>query len=256
MRTAFFLCLGLLLMPWDNGIAQMSRQELMNSLTNAYTGILRMEHADDQEGALKAILSRKGVSDEELSSALIQIVQDFASATNTSDACIRNFALDSLGQFGTANSMPFLWNLIVTGDGGFSAINAFVELGVLHIPEAGLPALSSALKTTDNIDLHKWVYHLISSYLEYASISPSVEERERLCSFLLDATTFETQDAEHLDRLLCRVDPSYQESARRLQFASRMAILEHSNGQNNGYFSDIESQLLSSGVAHQNSEGE
>jgi hypothetical protein len=247
-RPLWFLC-ALLFFPPTPLFAKMSKAQLLDTLTNREDGVLCFYHAEDKEAALRALLDNGDVTSEELSAALVEIAQTHSRATDFPEIGFRMFSIDSLGHFGTASALPFLETTLREDRGrdGTSAMFQMLNLSKKH-PEA-LHRLSLIMRDAN------WACQFGNRSLMYTKIknefdhgSPSPEWTEHVCTFLLDATDYELDQAKRLDDLLCQIMPTFSDSPERLRFASRIAKLERSAGQDDSPFAIIETTLRAAGV--------
>ena len=211
------------------------------ALTND-TGVLRLEHSWDREDAFRAMLG-DGMTPDELSSALVLAAESLADAKNPLDASSRRFAVSALGEFGTANALPFL-EREMRDDGASDPIEvmwALVDLSE-RVPEA-FGTISSALRIERRNDARLCLDLYARIDDEFAGDGPSGSRRKALVAFLLERTESETVQAGRLDELLCRVEPSFRESPERLRMAACLAEAELENGMTNGAFRALEASL-------------
>lgn len=243
MRITFSLGLGILLLPWNSGFAQMSQQELLNDITNKVDGILYFMHGEDKMSSVRAMLNDGRTTPNDMAMALIHASETLANSPDRMEAAASLFAIDLLSECSTPVVLPFLEKEMASGDKGRALHAGWASMDIAINEPAMFGIVSKVMENrkANDIDFHRAIYVSADTRLKHLPLADA--QRHAFYSFLVNATTFETHAAEFLDNVLCANFPSYAESPDRLRFAARMAACERASGRSDGPFAAIEALL-------------
>ena len=243
MRIAFSLGLGILLLPWTIGFAQMSRQELLNDITNKVDGILYFMHGEDKTASVRAMLNDGRTTPDDMAMALIHASETLATSLDRMESAASLFAIDLLPVCSTPVVLPFLEKEMASEDKERALHAGWASMDIAINDPSIFEIVSKVMENgkMKDADFHRAIYVSVDTRLKHLPLAAA--QKNAFYSFLVNATTFETHDAEFLDNVLWANFPSYAESPDRLRFATRMAAHERTSGRTDGPFAAIEALL-------------
>ena len=213
-------------------------KEDVNVITNR---ILAYVHGNIKLEAMRNFAKLHKLTKEELTQEILLAID--AMKGNPQMASRRRFGIDTLGEVGTTNAVPFL-EALLRDRGEAPASPAHALLKCSGFSADGLNRIAAIMKVERKDDY--WfkfsIYGQLSLEFHYGTPSPEIQKN--IFDFLMEATTFETAvGAKHLDELLCREYPSFRESLPRLRMAQRLAASEQADGVKDGSYAMLARQL-------------
>ena len=176
--------------------------------------ILPLRHGYDRHEALAAFAAQEGATRDDMSAALVAIVERRPPAAGRTDA-VREFAISELKIFGGTNALPALRTIALDADDpcGWHAIGAHYAISgynpdSLAWTEAVLldarPALAARRAEFLNVFRHA-----------LSGDDAPADERAFLAGFVFRATAVADDSPAWTDEVLCRTFPAYAGSAER-----------------------------------------
>ena len=176
--------------------------------------ILPLRHGYDRHEALAAFASQEGATRDDMSAALVAIVERRPPAAGRADA-VREFAISELGTFGGTNALPALQRIALDTDdpNGWDAIGSYYAI-------AGFAPDSLAWAEPFLLDVRPErakrraeFLNVFRHSLDGDDLAPA--ERDALGRCLLRVTEAADDSPVWTDQVLCRAFPAYAGSAER-----------------------------------------
>ena len=176
--------------------------------------ILPLRHGYDRHEALAAFASQEGATRDDMSAALVAIVERRPPAAGRTDA-VREFAISELGIFGGTNALPALRKIALDADDpcGWHAIGAHYAISGYN-PESLAWTEELLLDARPELAARRAAFLNVFRHALSGDDAPA-DERAFLAGFVLRATAAADDSPAWTDQVLCRAFPAYAGSAER-----------------------------------------
>lgn len=192
--------------------------------STAHTVAIR--HEDIRIEGLSAIRKKYKLSEDEFSSLLTDIADDFK--TNEYSH-VRPFALAALMKFGTTNAIEYVKKEAINGPGFDTGLDCY---GLISgFDDSYFELVEKVISDSKSpFSKNKWhIYSfmgvILTSSNEYYGRPISIETQKRFLEYLHRSAETESHCPKSLDVLLQKVDPNYARSIKRRMIISRLARL-------------------------------
>lgn len=176
--------------------------------------ILPLRHGYDRHEALAAFASQEGATRDDMSAALVAIVERRPPSTNRVDA-IREFAIAELAIFGGTNALPVLRRLALdpAEPNAWEAVGSYYAIAGFT-PETLAWAEGFLIdEKTEDMTRQSLFRSVFRHSLDGDDLAPA--ERDALGRCLLRVTEAADDSPAWTDQVLCRAFPDYAGSAER-----------------------------------------
>ena len=187
--------------------------------------ILPLRHGYDRHEALAAFAAQEGATRDDISAALVAIVERRPPAAGRADA-VREFAISELKIFGGTNALPALRRIALDADDpcGWHAIGAHYAIAGYN-PESLAWTEAVLLDARPELAARRAAFLNVFRHALSGDDAPA-DERAFLAGFVFRATAVADDSPAWTDQVLCRAFPDYAGSAdRRARLEAALARL-------------------------------
>ena len=187
--------------------------------------ILPLRHGYDRHEALAAFAAQEGATRDDISAALVAIVERRPPAAGRADA-VREFAISELKIFGGTNALPALRKIALDADDpcGWHAIGAHYAISGYN-PDSLAWTEAVLLDARPELAARRAAFLNVFRHALSGDDAPA-DERAFLAGFVFRATAVADDSPVWTDQVLCRAFPDYAGSAaRRARLEAALARL-------------------------------
>ena len=176
--------------------------------------ILPLRHGYDRHEALAAFASQEGATRDDMSAALVAIVERRPPAAGRADA-VREFAISELGIFGGTNALPALRKIALDSNDpcGWHAIGAHFAISGYN-PDSLAWTEELLCDARPELAARRAAFLNVFRHALSGDDAPA-DERAFLAGFVFRATAVADDSPAWTDQVLCRSFPDYAGSAER-----------------------------------------
>lgn len=205
------ICLTVILMA--AGVIAQADNALTNDIAHVFERVGKWYHADMVDSQFKVLAAKPGMTKDRMSSLLIEQAMARVDSTNQVEQCARSRIIAALANYGNANAIPFLENVLAHGNeqDQFSAFSAYLKLIGTNGCDVAFFASMPDFMTRMDSETRRALYLTWTDRLRTGQVSET--NRVVLTAFLLGNVNHEEVGAGALDEALCLCDSTYATNA-------------------------------------------